>query len=144
MKRLHREAVVPYNCRQIHALIVDVGAYQDFLPWCEKSTIDRTHTDGSVLATMTIRYKGFRIRLATHNSSVEHESVVMRLAAGPFKRLHGEWRLAALGKNGCKVTLDFEYEFANLLYDRLFAAAFARIVLSLIEAFLERARVMYA
>ncbi len=143
MSRLHREAVVPYSCRQIYTLINDINLYKNFLPWCEESKIEKENEDGSVLATLEVRHKGIRVSFTTLNRSVEDESIVMRLVEGPFKHLQGVWKLNALGEERCKVSLDFDYRFSNLIYDKLLNPIFVRVVASLVKAFLNRAREIY-
>lgn len=143
MPRVCREAVVPYSCEQMYALINDVEAYQDFLPWCESSVIDQRHNENAVTATLHVAHKGICLQFTTHNYGKPGEEVLMQLDKGPFKHLYGQWKLVPLGEKGCRVTLNFEYAFSNMIYERLLKRVFDRIAETLMDAFLKRAHSCY-
>ncbi|MGU9978325.1 MAG: type II toxin-antitoxin system RatA family toxin [Candidatus Oxydemutatoraceae bacterium WSBS_2016_MAG_OTU14] len=109
----------------------------------EYSTVDRQNPDGSVHATLGVAHKGFRLQFATVNQGKPFEELSMRLSEGAFKHLGGEWKLTPLGDEGCRVELDFEYEFSNIIYEKLLNQFFDRIAETLMDAFLERAKVRY-
>jgi ribosome-associated toxin RatA of RatAB toxin-antitoxin module len=68
----------------------------------------------------------------------------MELEDGPFSALTGEWRLEPLGDDGCKLMLDMQFAFSNAMKDMLLGAVFERTCNQLIDAFVHRAREIYA
>ena len=69
----------------------------------------------------------------------------MALEDGPFSALTGEWRLESLGEDGCKLLLDmgvFVFKF-NEGHASL-AQFFERTCNQLVDAFVQRAREIYA
>ena len=143
MSQVCREAVVPYTCEQMYALVNEVETYQDFLPWCESSVIDQRSDAHSMVATLSIAHKGIRTQFTTHNQGKPYEEILMLLDKGPFKHLHGEWKFIPLGDLGCRVTLNFEYVFSNIVYEKLLNKLFDHIVETIIDAFLRRAQQCY-
>ncbi|HQT42767.1 MAG TPA: SRPBCC family protein, partial [Halothiobacillus sp.] len=41
MTTISRQIQVPYNAAQMYALVNDVAAYPQFLPWCESAKVLR-------------------------------------------------------------------------------------------------------
>ena len=39
MRTVNRSALVPYGSAEMFALIADIEAYPEFLPWCSAATI---------------------------------------------------------------------------------------------------------
>jgi ribosome-associated toxin RatA of RatAB toxin-antitoxin module len=78
----------------------------------------------------------------TRHTTVEHDSIAIALIGGPFSQLSGGWRFEALGE-GCKVTLELEFEFASRMVDAMFGAFFEETCNSLVDAFIGRAESVY-
>lgn len=45
MHHIRKTAVLPYSAEQIFALVEDIPAYPQFLPWCGRSRIIEDHGD---------------------------------------------------------------------------------------------------
>ena len=58
---------------------------------------------------------------------------------GPFKRLHGIWRFESRGEQGCRVTLDLEFDFASRLLRGVVGPVFHEIANTMVDAFTRRA-----
>ena len=70
------------------------------------------------------------------------DSIYMKLVEGPFKELTGHWQF--YDDNGkCQVSLDMQFEFKNKVVKHVFGPAFKKITDSMVDAFIERARVVY-
>ena len=67
----------------------------------------------------------------------------MRLLEGPFHHLEGFWRFNALDDRGCKVSLDLEFEFSNIIIKLTVGPVFDQIANTLVDAFCERAIEVY-
>lgn len=124
------------------ALVDDVEAYVEFLPWCSGSTV-LTRSATEVTARLAISHSGFQKTFATRNVYGTNNSISMYLLEGPFKRLEGVWQFLPLGEQGCKIALDLEFEFSNRLVGMTFGPLFGQMAGSLVDAFTQRAGVIY-
>jgi ribosome-associated toxin RatA of RatAB toxin-antitoxin module len=87
---------------------------------------------------------GVRQSFTTRNEMVRPDWMSLRLVEGPFKLLEGMWTFAAIGTAGTRIVLEMRFEFANPLASMLFGKAFEQSVGELIDAFVVRAKQMYA
>lgn len=142
MPLIRKSVLVPYSVERMFALVADVTAYPQFMPWCggARSTLE---PDGRTRATLDIDYRGVRSSFTTLNVIRPPESLVMHLVDGPFTRLEGEWRLAPLGEEAAKVEFQLEYQFASNVLGKLVAPVFDGIARSFIDAFTRRAESLY-
>jgi len=140
--QINKSALVPYSPEQMYALVDDITAYSEFLPWC-RSAEEHHRTDGEVEASLEIAHSGFHKHFTTRNRLDPHRSIAMSLVKGPFKSLTGIWRFEALGDAGCKVSLDMEFEFSSKLLGMTFGPMFSKIAGTLMDSFIERAKVVY-
>ncbi|MDH5446134.1 MAG: type II toxin-antitoxin system RatA family toxin [Gammaproteobacteria bacterium] len=142
MAVINKSALVPYTPVQMFSLVDDVEAYVEFLPWCSGSTvIQRTELD--VTASLEISHSGFQKAFTTRNVYGKAQQINMHLVEGPFKKLEGIWQFQPLGEEGCKIMLDLEFEFSNRLIGMSFGPLFGQMAGSLVDAFTQRAIVIY-
>lgn len=112
MTEVKRSALVARPARELYELVLDVDAYQDFLPWCSRSaTLEQS--DSRQLASVSIDVKVREITFVTENTLEAPSRIALQLVDGPFKSLAGEWRFLPLAEDSCKVELDLEFEFAS-------------------------------
>ena len=123
-------------------LIDDVEAYPEFLPWCNDTEVHK-RTDDVVDATLELHKGALSNHFTTRNTRREFESIEIALIGGPFRRLAGGWQFTEIGEEGCKVTLQLEFEFENKLIDMMFGAFFEDTCNSLVDAFTKRAQVVF-
>jgi ribosome-associated toxin RatA of RatAB toxin-antitoxin module len=142
VKKIHKSALVPYQAAQMYALVDDIAAYAEFLPWCSKSTVLKRDAE-SVEASLEIKYGKLHKAFTTRNLNSPHTVIEMQLIDGPFKHLHGKWLFTPLGKDGTKVELFLEFEFASKIMDLTVGPVFSHIANSLVDAFTQRAREVY-
>ena len=141
MLTIERSVLVEFAADAMLGLVNDVGAYPQFLPWCSAAS-SREMADGSVEATIEIRYKGLHQAFTTRNIISSRDGLTrleMSLISGPFKSLQGEWRFHALEEAACKVTLDLQYDFSSKLLEKAVGPVFRLITETLVEAFVHRA-----
>ena len=119
-------------------LIEQAESYPSFLPWCTSAEI-LERSDDWVAARLEFTYLHVRFTMRTRNPKRRPEWLQVRLVEGPFRRFHGEWRLAALADQGCKVSFDLSYEPAAALFDRVAGVALERVFGSIVQAFVTRA-----
>ena len=143
MSRVCRESIVQYSQEQMYKLVADVSSYRDFLPWCNESHVKRENEDGSILVELGIRHKGISLSFSTLNRNFPCNSILMEFAEGPFKQLKGEWLFVKSEDSGCLIKFYLDYKFSNFVYEKMFGMVFERLVASLVNAFLKRAKQVY-
>ena len=142
MTIINKFALVPYTPAQMYALVDDIEAYPEFLPWC-KSTRVLSRTEDEVRATIELSKGGVEKAFTTCNRNQKNKMIQMRLVEGPFKQLEGFWRFDVLGDDGCKVSLDLEFEFASRMLGMVIGPVFSQIANSLVDSFQKRAVDVY-
>lgn len=123
-------------------LIDDVEAYPEFLPWCNDTEVHK-RTDDIVDATLELHKGSLSNHFTTRNTRHEFETIEIALIGGPFRHLQGGWRFTEIGEEGCKVSLELEFEFENMIIDVMFGAFFEDTCNSLVDAFTRRAQVVF-
>lgn len=142
MRRVSRSALVPYSADDMYELVEDVDSYPEFLPWC--NDVEVHFREGDVVEASLELHRGtLSKRFRTRNEMQPKESMQLSLVGGPFRHLKGEWRFKPLGDAGSKVSLDLEFEFESRALDLLVGAFFEDACNSLVDAFTERATVVF-
>ena len=142
MKKISKHALVPYSASQMYALVNDIESYADFLPWCSRSDI-LEQTEHDIKASLNIAYGSLNKSFTTLNKLTPKTKIEMQLVEGPFQQLHGEWLFTQLGDDGCKVSLQLEFEFKNKLISMTMGPVFSQIANTLVDSFSERANKIY-
>ncbi len=144
MKHVKKSVLLWYTPHEMYALVIDVAAYPQFLPWCERADVLEQRADG-VTARLHLSYLGVRQAFTTRNEHVAEEKVTLALVDGPFSVLDGTWRFVPVpaGAGGaakaCKVQFELRYSFANGALDALISPVFDRIANTFVDSFVKRA-----
>lgn len=144
MKTVHKSVLIWYSAEEMFDLVTDVDRYPEFLPWCDRATVEPDET--GMRAEIGIAFAGLHQTFKTHNEHVPGREVSMKLIEGPFSRLDGQWKFTPLGAGGqraCKVELELHYGFDNATLSRLVGPVFDKIASSMVEAFVKRAEQVY-
>jgi ribosome-associated toxin RatA of RatAB toxin-antitoxin module len=136
--RVRRSALVARPVEAMFDLIEGAEHYPAFLPWCAGATIVQ-RDEQVVTADLRVRWKGLNFELRTCNPKRRPGYMAIHLERGPFRRFEGEWRLAALAPQACKVAFALDYEFDSALMTQLAGALFERIADTMVDAFVARA-----
>jgi len=142
MRRIQKTALLPYSAQRMFDLVNDIPAYPQFLPWCKSATILSRDQD-SLVATIVMGSAGLEKSFTTKNSLQPYRLIEMQLVEGPFSHLRGCWQFLELGEEGCKISLDMEFEISNKLLRVSLEPVFMKITHSLIDAFVRRANKLY-
>ena len=143
MRKVHRSALVPYSAAQMYALVKNVEAYPEFLPWCRDAEVHVDEPD-CIEASLEMHRGPVSKRFRTRNELCENESLGIELVGGPFRRLSGEWLFRQLGDAGSKVELAIEFEFDSKATDVIFGRFFEQTCNALVDSFTQRAARIYA
>ena len=142
MTSISKTALIPFSAEKMYDLVADVDNYQYFLPWCSGSKI-LEQTENEITGQVDIQHLGMNKTFTTLNKMQQNELIEMILVDGPFKQLNGFWRFNALDENGCKISLDLEFEFSNKIMSMAFGPVFSQIANSMVDAFCQRAMDLY-
>ena len=129
----------------MYAVVADIARYPEFLPWVTGLTVksrEQIREREVVFAEMSV---GFGSLKESYTSRVvldprEHTIDVVQ-TDGPFRVLENHWRFEPAGE-GCRVDFSIVFEFRSRLLNAVAAAAFARVMLKMADAFEARARTL--
>lgn len=138
MAIINRSALVRYSASQMFALVDDIEAYPEFLPWCKNATV-LSRDEDEVRATLELSRAGIHKSFTTCNRLQKGKMIEIRLIEGPFQHLEGFWRFETLSEEACKISLDMEFEFSSRILELTLGPIFGQITNSLVDAFCERA-----
>lgn len=142
MSRIRKSTFVPFACDAMYALVEDVEAYPQFLPWCERAVVQSREGD-VVIATVAVSKGPIRHNLTTRNLLAPGRRIEMHLVSGPFKTFNGLWQFEPLGAGGCRVSLDLQFEFASRLQSMTLGPLFEQVSRTMVDAFQARAAAKY-
>ena len=142
MPNISKSALVTHSAAEMFALVDDVPLYKEFLPWCGGSE-ELSRNEDEVKASVTISHSGLNKTFTTLNRLQKNKMIEIKLVDGPFKHLHGFWRFDPLAEDACKISLELEYEFSNMLLGLAIGPVFSQIANSMVDSFCERAEVVY-
>lgn len=143
MRKVSRSALVPHSANEMFALVDDIESYPRFLPWCSAAIV-HVRNEIVVEATLELKSRGLSKSFTTRNTLRQDESISIALLGGPFRHLDGGWQFQHLGEDGCKVSLNLEFKFENVMTDLVFGHFFEEVCNSLVDAFTERAKAIYS
>jgi ribosome-associated toxin RatA of RatAB toxin-antitoxin module len=140
--KIERSALVSHSALDMYGLVADVNAYSQFLSWCTASEV---HTQGSDLqkASLTVMVAGIKQQFTTINTLYAGERVELQLLEGPFRNLQGEWSFFQLGQDGCKISLELEFEMTAGPMAVLFGSGFGKVANRLLDDFCKRAEQVF-
>ncbi len=127
----------------MYALVNDVAAYPEFLPWCKSSRVI-SQSANEMIASVEIARGALNQAFTTRNTLHQNKKIQIALVDGPFKTLHGAWSFHALKHDSaCRIELDLEYRFDSGLMSLAARPVFNQIANTLVDAFSKRAVQVY-
>ncbi len=142
MARVNKSALVYHSAAEMFALVYEVEAYPDFLPWCHHTRV-LSREENRLCAEIIVARLGIRQAFSTCNRFEKDAWMEIALQEGPFRYLRGRWNFLSLRPDACKVALDLEFEFSGGLIDRAFGPVFHQIANTLVDAFCRRGDEVY-
>ena len=142
MALVEKSVLIEYSAAQMYALVENIAAYPEFLPWCGGTEILKK--DGDIThAAIIIDFRGIKQRFSTENRAEPPNLIEMTLVDGPFRQLDGTWRFKPLGEQACKIEFRLHYEFSSKLLGKIVGPVFHFIASTFVDAFVKRARQLY-
>jgi coenzyme Q-binding protein COQ10 len=144
----HVSRHLPYGPDQLFALVGDVMAYPEFVPWITSMRTWNARTLGEDVDSLDAEAGvGFSFLKERFSSRVRRDAMARRidvaLLSGPFKRLANRWEFFAAEDGGTRVEFDIDFQFKSRLLEALLTANFAHAVERLMTCFEDRARALY-
>jgi ribosome-associated toxin RatA of RatAB toxin-antitoxin module len=140
---IKRSALVNYSPAEMYKLVNDVCSYSKFLPWCRSSKV-LSESENEMRACVEIAKGVLNKTFTTQNNLTKNTRIDMKLVDGPFSQLRGFWLFEPLKTEGaCKVELELEFEFDNVMMSIAAKPIFTQIANSLVDAFCKRAIEVY-
>ena len=132
---------VPYSPPAMYALVRDVRAYPQFIPYCRKGSSRTIIYDKAEISSLTFSWLGVSESFSTLNTLTRPHQISMQLVEGPFKSLHGKWQFTPTGKGRTLVQLSLQFEFSSPFFERMFKPIFHTVMNQAMHAFLTQAYV---
>ncbi|MDO4233024.1 MAG: type II toxin-antitoxin system RatA family toxin [Lautropia sp.] len=142
MPVIRKSALVPYSAESMFDLVEQAEHYPDFLPWCGGATV-LSRTDTSMVATITISFKGLRQSFTTENVHQRPTSIQLKLRDGPFRHLQGGWTFKPLAADACRIDLQLDYDAGSGLLGKVLGPVFGHIANTMVDAFVKQAEKRY-
>ena len=138
---------MPYSAEQMYALIADVAAYPEFLPWCAAARVrSRTpqETTEVIEADLVISFKVFRERFGSRVTLRPQENRIdVEYLDGPFRYLNNHWHFVPNEEGGCEVDFFVDFEFKSAILQSIIGVVFNEAMQRIVRAFEARAMSLY-
>lgn len=150
MPRHSENRLLPYAPHQIYDLVADVARYPEFLPWTAAARIRARRpmpergADAEVMdADLVISFKVFREKFGSRVVLIPSERrIETDYLDGPFKYLHSFWSVAPEGA-GSRVQFEVDFEFRNMVLQKIIGVVFDEAMRRVVGAFEKRAQHLY-
>ena len=138
---------LPYTPDQLFALVGDVDAYPQFVPWIVGMRTWNSRIDSQGMSWTDAEAKvGFSFLKETFSTRVRRDpagrQIDVGLISGPFKFLRNQWRFEPEGE-GTRVVFDIDFEFKSKMLGALLTSNFSHAVDKLMACFEVRAKALY-
>jgi coenzyme Q-binding protein COQ10 len=140
---------MPYAAAEMYALIADIEAYREFLPWCQAARIrKRTPLPGEagevVDADLVISFKVFREKFGSRVTlRPDRRMIDVEYLDGPFRYLNNHWHFIPDGPTSCTVDFFVDFEFRSRTLQALIGLVFNEAMQRIVSAFERRAEALY-
>ena len=138
MHSIHKSAIVLHSSKKMFQLVDSVENYPNFLPWCGSTKIIERNNNKTI-ASIEINFKKIKQTFTTENTKERHRKMNIRLIDGPFKSLSGQWIFKDFDKHSCQIELKLEYQFSNIVLEKLISPVFNMIANTFIDEFIKEA-----
>ena len=143
MARHHIWKRVMFCPDDVFTLASDVCDYPNFIKFISAVRIKEEKKQGHIrtlLAEVRIRYQFIRERFSTHvNLDEKTRTVEVKLARGPFRKLHNSWSIHALDDGSSLVEFKVDYELNIPFLSQLLSTREDRAAASIMRSFERRA-----
>ena len=140
MKQSIKEIELNHNASDLYNIVLDIEKYPDYIPWCSK--IEITESKKNFLkANMIVNYKFFPPQKFTSNVIYDYDQLFIKTGYinGPLKDLNTLWKFENIKKNKSKIIFSIEFEFQNMIHQKIAELFFPLIENKMVDSFIKRA-----
>tara|TARA_R110000796_G_scaffold35454_8_gene91061 strand:- start:14003 stop:14458 length:456 start_codon:yes stop_codon:yes gene_type:complete len=138
---------LPYTAQQMYDLVADVASYPEFLPWTSAARIKSREEKGDhevMEADLVISFKVFRERFTSRVVLwPAPKKIDTEYLDGPFKYMRSNWHFEDIDQGGCKVSFFVDFEFRNIVLQKIIGVVFNEAMQRVVRAFEKRAQALY-
>jgi coenzyme Q-binding protein COQ10 len=142
MPRHSETRQLPYTPEQMFDLVADVSRYPEFLPWVAAVRV-RSNNPTEMVADLIVGFKALRERFTSRVLKQQPSHIHVDYLEGPLKHLSNDWKFQPDGQGGTLVDFCVDFAFKNRVFEALAGQVFDTALRRMINAFEERAAVLY-
>ena len=140
MKQSNKEIELNHRALDLYNIVLDIEKYPNYIPWCSKIEI-LNRRKNQIKANMIVDYKIFPSQKFTSNVIFNSNKLFIKTEYidGPLKDLDTLWKFKDIENKKCKVIFSVEFEFENIIHQKLAEFFFPLIETKMVESFIQRA-----
>ena len=132
-KKVHSNS----SAENLYGLVSDVESYSEFIPWCEKSIIERRVHD-YFFAKLNMKYLLFSGSFVSKVTLYDYERRINALGVkGSFRYLEANWVFDEYD-NGTLVSVNLELDLNNIILEKAIDSASGVLIKETISSFEKR------
>ncbi len=132
-KKVHSNS----SAENLYGLVSDVESYSEFIPWCEKSIIERRIHD-YFFAKLNMKYLLFSGSFVSKVTLYDYERRINALGVkGSFRYLEANWVFDEYD-NGTLVSVNLELDLNNIILEKAIDSASGILIKETISSFEKR------
>ena len=132
-KKVHSNS----SAENLYGLVSDVESYSEFIPWCEKSIIERRVHD-YFFAKLNMRYLLFSGSFVSKVTLYDYERRINALGVkGSFRYLEANWVFDEYD-DGTLVSVNLELDLNNIILEKAIDSASGILIKETISSFEKR------
>lgn len=128
------------------AIVADIEAYPEFLPWCSGARVYHRSRSGKVETLEAELTVSFKVITESYRSRVTLDPENLRIGVanlgGLFRTLESGWAFRRVA-SGCEIDFFIEFEFKSAVLGRVMGLMFDRAMRRMVAAFEDRAEAIY-
>ena len=139
----HERRVIKYQPEALYALVADVKAYPQFLPWCLAARVWQ-ESETKLVADLMVGFQLYREKFTSHVTlNPEIPEITAEYADGPFKHLRNHWVFHP-HPEGCEIEFYVDFKFQSHLLQSVMEKIFTEAMKKMVRAFERRADALYS
>ena len=132
-KKVHSNS----SAENLYGLVADVESYSEFIPWCEKSIIERRVHD-YFFAKLNMKYLLFSGSFVSKVTLYDYERRINALGVkGSFRYLEANWVFDEYD-DGTLVSVNLELDLNNIILEKAIDSASGILIKETISSFEKR------
>ena len=132
-KKVHSNS----SAENLYGLVSDVESYSEFIPWCEKSIIERRVHD-YFFAKLNMKYLIFSGSFVSKVTLYDYERRINALGVkGSFRYLEANWVFDEYD-DGTLVSVNLELDLNNIILEKAIDSASSILIKETISSFEKR------